>query len=175
MKTLKYYLGFVIFVIFLNNLYSQNDLNLKFGRINTTNGEKIKVKNLTFEDNQFKYKSYQKPDIEYMNLDNILKVEQKQGSHALEFGLGLGVAALLGGLIGTSNRYYRENPDIKRTYLISVSAAGLGIGIVWGLTQPKYKTVYINPKYGQLNGNLGYPVYQNYYTAKKSDIDPRYK
>lgn len=175
MKTIKYYLCFSILISVLSNLYSQGDLDLKYGRINTTNGEKIKVKNLVFENNQFRYYNNKNSAVNYMNLGNILKIEKKQGSHALEFGLGLGASVLLGGIIGTSSSYYRENQQLKTNYLISVTSIGLAVGIIWGLTQGKYKTVYTNPQYGLLNIKSDYSINPNNYQADRLLTYPQFK
>jgi len=173
MERIKYYLSFMICIFILNSLYSQNDLNVKYGRINTKNGEKIKVKNLAFENNKFRYNNNQSSVVNYMSLDNILKVEKKRGTHALEFGLGLGVAGLLGSVIGSSNSSYNEHQQMN--FIISYTSLCTIVGIIWGLTQGKYKTVYVNPQYGLLNIKSDYSLNPNSYALYRFKTYPQYK
>jgi len=172
MKTIKYYLCFAFCIFILNNLNGQYDLNLKNGRINTINGERIKIKNLVFENDKFKYNINQSSVVNYTNLDNIVKVEKKSGSHALEFGLGLGAAGLLGSVLGSARL---SSGDQRSSYIISYTSVCAIVGLIWGSTQAKYKTVYVNPQYGLLNIKSNYPLNPNSYALNRYNTLPQYR
>jgi hypothetical protein len=174
MITIKHYLILAFFIFLLHNLYCQDSLKIKHGRINTISGEKIKINNLTFENNQFRYNDNKSSAANIMSLDNVIKIEKKQGNHALVFGLGLGAAGLIGGVLGTLNPYY-DYGNRRMNFIISYTSVCAIAGVIWGSTQAKYKTVFVNPKYGSIDRKSYCQINTNSYTLNRYNALLQYK
>ena len=85
-------------------------------------------------------------------MDKVLKVEVEKGSYALEYGVGLGVAGLIGSAIGvsTSNTEGIEpSSSAKNGIILSMTAVSGLIGAAIGSGQKKYETVYSSPEFQQ--------------------------
>ncbi|MBN2611822.1 MAG: hypothetical protein JXB00_09735 [Bacteroidales bacterium] len=141
---------------FFSYSFGQQPLQIRKGRINTTNGELIKFSNLHEEGGKI---SFTKPGQtgEYsLNLDDVLKIDKKSGDHTLQFALIMGASGLLGGIIG----YKISEASLQPGYAIDKKASTRNVviltgisafaGAIWGANLPKYETAYENPKYSSL-------------------------
>ena len=138
------------------NISGQQVLTVKKGRINTTTGQLIKFNNLKETGDEF---LFNKPSVtgDYkLQSDEVLKIDQKTGDHALEFGLIMGASGLLGGFIGykisestLESGYSIDRQATTRNIMILTGISALA-GVIWGANVPKYSTVYENPKYSSI-------------------------
>lgn len=144
MKTL-FTIAFLM--LFVSSSMCQQMLSVKKGLINTTKGRQIKVSNLRQDENQFIYTNAISKEINSIDINEVLRVDQKVGDNALLYGISLGAAGFLGALLGTElNPNYSNNKEQKWDDILSLTTISALAGVIWGATVPKYKTVYRKSK-----------------------------
>jgi hypothetical protein len=154
MKTMQ-----LLILLFLIPLcgFAQTPLELKKGRINTTNGVLIKFSSLKQTDDGFRYYLSGSKVEKIIATDNVLKIEKKSGNQAVLFGVILGASGLLGSFLGTKmaeknleSQGMTVDKNVQSTTIIALTGVSALIGVIWGANTPKYSKVYENPKYSGL-------------------------
>ena len=125
------------------------NLSFQKGRIWKADGYKVHFSTVTIGKDTITYKPDHPGGEESIGVDQVIKVEIEKGSYALEYGVGLGVAGLLGSAIGvsTSNTEGIEpSSSAKNGIILSMTAVSGLIGAAIGSGQKKYETVYSSPE-----------------------------
>lgn len=134
-------------MLFALGSFGQQLLSVKKGLINTTDGRQFKFTNLRQGKNQFIYTNAVSKEQGSIDINKVLRVDQKVGDNALLYGVSLGAAGFLGALLGTElNPNYSNNKEQKWDDILSLTAISALAGVIWGATVPKYKTVYRKSK-----------------------------
>jgi len=139
----------IVLLIILANLYSFTlSQEIKFPKDSVFNNVKVTTKNwdevisseLIFNYNQKSFVILNKNNqsLNY-KLYNIYSIEQQKGSRALEGGL---IGGAIGMLIGTLC-----TDDISSSVFFLCIGGGLGIGILIGRGNKKYKKIYYNEQF----------------------------
>lgn len=91
-----------------------------------------------------------------MSVDRIMRVQEEHGSHALEYGLYLGISGMIGAMLGVTQAESdvggEVNGDAKLAIVGGLTALCALVGVAMGSSQKKYRTVYANPKFDALAG-----------------------
>ena len=125
------------------------NLSFQKGRIWKTDGYKIHFSTVNIGRDSITYKPDRSEREDSIGVDQVIKVEVEKGSYALEYGVGLGVAGLLGSAIGvsTSNTEgFEPSSSAKNGIILSMTAVSGLIGAAIGSGQKKYETVYSSPE-----------------------------
>lgn len=111
------------------------NLSFQKGRIWKTDGYKIHFSTVNIGRETITYKPDHSENEESIGIDKVLKVEVEKGSYALEWGVGLGIAGLVGSAIGvsTSNTQGVEpSSSAKNGIILSLTAVSGLIGAAIG-------------------------------------------
>jgi len=148
------FLTLLCFLLSFNFLYAQNEiLNQKRGRLYTTEGYEIKFKSLKENKSVLVY-TKKGGKISAINKDEVLRIEAQTGNEALRWGTVSFGATLLGnviGLIGANQNAKDMGGTInkKQLYLVGASTTVFftSLGILFGASKKKYKTIFENPSF----------------------------
>jgi hypothetical protein len=99
---MKTYYVLLFFLITCTYISAQDSLDIKKGRINTTIGSIIVVKNLKLQGNEFVYFKSGRSEKFFIKKDDVLKIDKKVGSHAVLYGVIMGASGFLGAYLGSS-------------------------------------------------------------------------
>ena len=125
------------------------NLSFQKGRIWKTDGYKIHFSTVNIGRDSITYKPDRSEREDSIGVDQVIKVEVEKGSYALEYGVGLGVAGLLGSAIGvsTSNTEgFEPSSSAKNGIILSMTGVSGLIGAAIGSGQKKYEMVYSSPE-----------------------------
>lgn len=143
-----------ILLLFVLGSMGQQMLSVKKGLINTTKGRQIKVTNLRQVENQFIYTNTLSKEINSIDINEVLRIDKKVGNNAVLYGVGLGAAGFLGALLGASmNPNYSNNKEQKWDDTLSLTTISALVGVIWGATVHKYKTVYRKSRQAEIFKN----------------------
>lgn len=154
--------GLILLMIFLllascrivsaENNPVNKDSTFHNGRIWKADGYKVHFSEIRIGEGSMTYTPERLGDEQLIGNEQVLKVEVEKGSYALEYGVGLGVAGLLGSAIGmsTSNTQgFEPSSSVKNGVILGMTAVSGLIGATIGAGQKKYETVYNNPEFQQ--------------------------
>jgi len=150
----------LIFILFSSSIYCQEMLQLKSGRLNTSEGDITKFKTLTQTTDGFSFYNIKTQSEQSLATDKVLRIEKKSGNNALLFGIAMGASGFLGAFLGTEiaesnaqNQGLTIDKNKQTTTVVVLTGVSAIIGAIWGANTPKYSKVYQNPKYSKLNFN----------------------
>lgn len=122
------------------------------GRIWKTDGYKVHFSEIRIGEGSMTYTPEKSGNEQLIGNEQVLKVEVEKGSYALEYGVALGAAGLLGSAIGvsTSNTEgFEPSSSVKNGIILGLTAVSGLIGATIGAGQKKYETVYNSPEFQQ--------------------------
>jgi len=122
------------------------------GRIWKADGYKVHFSEIRIGEGSMTYTPERSGDEQLIGNEQVLKVDVEKGSYALEYGVALGVAGLLGSAIGvsTSNTEgFEPSSSAKNGIILGLTAVSGIIGAVIGSGEKKYETVYSSPEFQQ--------------------------
>ncbi len=120
------------------------------GAIVTQNGKRIWAEDIILYNDNVSF-TLQKGIKDSLPLSDVMKINTKKGSYALEFGIFGGSYTFLIFLMTSipyENRYYNSNYDSNYWEIALISTGiGAGVGMLIGWAFPKYKDVYVNGRF----------------------------
>ncbi len=138
----------LFFFLFAASSFSQKS-EIEKARIYTDDGKRISVVDLTMDSVKITYHTEGSSDLRESALTNVLKIEEQSGNEAAVWGLAFGGSALLGSLLGVAEAKASMPPGTTSTakpvvIVSSITGVSALIGVLIGLGQKKYHTVYTN-------------------------------
>jgi hypothetical protein len=144
-------------IAYSNASLSQTATSYSKGRFLTKDGKKVVFYSLIFDGNVCKFQPKSNDSYQQVAAENIARIDKETGNRAVVWGVSMGAAGLIGGLLGQAeaNSEYgslnTESSSTKTTILVSTTAISALLGVLIGSAKKTYTTVYNNPN---LNSGL---------------------
>lgn len=151
-----------LLLLFQTLIFSQDEnIHLKKGRLYTVDGFEMKFLNLNQQGEKITIENH-KGKFTVYNKNEILRIDQKNGSEALVWGSYIGGFTLLESwLLVTLTKKpsyvsQREQRQQDRIVIIGSTVIGTLLGLLIGSSKSKYKRIYDDPDFTITPNKLGF-------------------